>query len=96
MRSNNKRFLFLVDHLVHVLRAFYTNHEQYRISPLYIFGQGHGAQLAVSLAIQLVDEVSMLSLLFYIPLKNIYFYYLLSQIKVFQPHSMHIFDLPIC
>ncbi|XP_026315806.1 retinoid-inducible serine carboxypeptidase-like [Hyposmocoma kahamanoa] len=43
------------NHLVHVLRAFYTHHEAYQRSPLYIFGQGHGAQLAVSLAIQLTD-----------------------------------------
>lgn len=57
-------FFLLVNHLVHVLRAFYNNHEEYRNSPLYIFGQGHGAQLAVSLAIQLTDEASTLSLLF--------------------------------
>uniref|UniRef100_A0A2A4K3U2 Uncharacterized protein n=1 Tax=Heliothis virescens TaxID=7102 RepID=A0A2A4K3U2_HELVI len=40
-------------HLAITLKSFYTVHAAYRNAPLYIFGQAHGAQLALALAINL-------------------------------------------
>ncbi|KAJ0175694.1 hypothetical protein K1T71_008853 [Dendrolimus kikuchii] len=40
-------------HLRFTLESFYTLHEEYVNTPLYIFGEGHGSQLAVALAIEL-------------------------------------------
>ncbi|KAJ8730911.1 hypothetical protein PYW08_002324 [Mythimna loreyi] len=41
------------EHLALTLESFYTEHEGYRDTPLYIFGQAHGAQLALALAAKL-------------------------------------------
>lgn len=49
----NLMHFFAADHLLFTLKSFYTVHEEYSNTPLYIFGQGHGAQLAVSLATKL-------------------------------------------
>ncbi|XP_050347228.1 uncharacterized protein LOC126771405 [Nymphalis io] len=45
-----------VDHLLRTLQSFYSLHDEYRNSPLYICGQGDGSQLALSLAIRLSEE----------------------------------------
>ncbi|XP_075974951.1 retinoid-inducible serine carboxypeptidase-like [Anticarsia gemmatalis] len=42
-----------VAHLLIVLESFYSVHEEYRDSPLYVLGQADGAQSAVALAIKL-------------------------------------------
>ncbi|CAD0199722.1 unnamed protein product [Chrysodeixis includens] len=39
-------------HLATTLNSFYSVHKSYRNAPLYIFGQGYGAQLALALAIE--------------------------------------------
>ncbi|KAM3964303.1 uncharacterized protein ACR2FA_001796 [Aphomia sociella] len=43
------------DHLLHMLQSFYGHNSNYRSTPLYIFGEGHGAQLALSLAVKLSE-----------------------------------------
>ncbi|XP_013142909.1 PREDICTED: retinoid-inducible serine carboxypeptidase-like [Papilio polytes] len=45
-----------VDNLVTILKSFYGIHEEYSNTPVYIFGQGHGAQLAVALAARLAQN----------------------------------------
>lgn len=42
-----------VEHLLLVLESFYSIHEEYKDTPLYIFGQADGAKSAVLLAIKL-------------------------------------------
>ncbi|CAH2080287.1 unnamed protein product, partial [Iphiclides podalirius] len=44
-----------VDSLLHAVESFYYLHEEYSETPLYIFGQGHGSQLATLLAIRLTE-----------------------------------------
>ncbi|XP_049867855.1 retinoid-inducible serine carboxypeptidase-like [Pectinophora gossypiella] len=46
------------DHLLYTLESFYSAREDYQDSPLYIFGQGDGAPLALALAIRLAKGVS--------------------------------------
>lgn len=53
--NNNVSFLFSADDLVTTLRSFYRTHGGYSNAPLYIFGQGSGAQLALALAARLPD-----------------------------------------
>ncbi|KAG6456650.1 hypothetical protein O3G_MSEX009847 [Manduca sexta] len=45
----------MTNHLIYTLKSFYSLHKEYLYAPLYIFGQGHGAQQAVSLAAKLKD-----------------------------------------
>ncbi|XP_047530468.1 retinoid-inducible serine carboxypeptidase-like [Vanessa atalanta] len=45
-----------VEHLLRTLQSFYSLHEEYNNSPIYICGQGDGSQLALSLAIRLSEE----------------------------------------
>lgn len=55
---NSMLFYYIAaEHLALILESFYTVHEGHRNSPLYIFGQAHGAQLAIALAAKL-HEVS--------------------------------------
>ncbi|KAJ8721620.1 hypothetical protein PYW07_002395 [Mythimna separata] len=44
------------EHLALTLESFYTVHEGYKGTPLYIFGQAHGAQLALALAANLYQK----------------------------------------
>ncbi|XP_059049636.1 uncharacterized protein LOC131844708 [Achroia grisella] len=44
--------------LLYVLDSFYRYNSLYRSAPLYIFGEGHGAQFALSLALKLTEEAS--------------------------------------
>ncbi|CAG4972060.1 unnamed protein product [Parnassius apollo] len=44
--------------LLYTIESFYKIHESYENTPLYIFGQGHGAQLAVALGIRLAETQS--------------------------------------
>ncbi|XP_026733002.1 serine carboxypeptidase-like 51 [Trichoplusia ni] len=44
------------EHLATTLKSFYSVHGSYRNAPLYIFGQGYGAQLALALAIELQNH----------------------------------------
>ncbi|CAK1540402.1 unnamed protein product [Leptosia nina] len=46
----------LVKNLVQTLEAFYNNNEEYRNAPLFIYEQGDGAHLAISLAIRLAED----------------------------------------
>ncbi|KAI5633233.1 serine carboxypeptidase domain-containing protein [Phthorimaea operculella] len=49
----------LADHLLYVLESFYNTLGEYQKTPLYIYGQGDGAQLALHLADRIQDrEVS--------------------------------------
>lgn len=43
------------DHLLFTLESFYRLHEDYADTPLYIFGEGHGAQIALALARRLAS-----------------------------------------
>ncbi|XP_053612515.1 uncharacterized protein LOC128676434 [Plodia interpunctella] len=43
------------DLLVSNLESFYSRHRTYTHAPLYIMGEGHGAQLALALAVKLTD-----------------------------------------
>ncbi|XP_052754686.1 uncharacterized protein LOC113520990 isoform X2 [Galleria mellonella] len=44
------------NHLLNALESFYNRNSNYTTTPLYIFGEGHGAQLALSLAIKLAED----------------------------------------
>ncbi|KPJ06964.1 Facilitated trehalose transporter Tret1 [Papilio machaon] len=45
-----------VDDLVSVLKSFYEIHKEYTNTPVYVFGQGHGAQFAVALAARIAEK----------------------------------------
>ncbi|XP_014369392.2 retinoid-inducible serine carboxypeptidase-like [Papilio machaon] len=45
-----------VDDLVSVLKSYYEIHKEYTNTPVYVFGQGHGAQFAVALAARLAEK----------------------------------------
>ncbi|KAI8422471.1 hypothetical protein MSG28_006296 [Choristoneura fumiferana] len=45
-----------IDHLMFTLESFYSMHDGYEDTPLYIFGQGHGSQLGLALALRLTGE----------------------------------------
>ncbi|XP_068632773.1 retinoid-inducible serine carboxypeptidase-like [Battus philenor] len=51
----SKNFDDHVDNLVNVVQSFYELHKEYANTPLHIFGQAHGAQLAVALGIRLAE-----------------------------------------
>lgn len=44
---------FSAEHLFLTLSSFYDEHPGLLDSPLYVFGQGHGAQLALALILRL-------------------------------------------
>ncbi|CAK1601205.1 unnamed protein product [Parnassius mnemosyne] len=49
------------ENLLYTIESFYKIHEDYANTPLYIFGQGHGAQLAVALGIRVAETQSFSS-----------------------------------
>ena len=52
---------FTAEQLELILQSFYSVREGFRNTRLYIFGQGHGAQLAVALAARLHQVSYMIS-----------------------------------